>query len=226
MKNRSIPGFLVAALSIACVPSRADACWCGYSATVGDISITEPMPNAEDCPIGWDPEVVREWAMWMVRLNKVLPPGMTLESFGGEAIVRTKGGRRVTTLAWGGPYGGELPRLFSALVRLGKNRGRVRAARELQPRVFTVQVLASRSEEMAAEVSARAERAGDVETGFFWAGEAPADNPIAHVVTETDANGRVLHKVMVGAFLERRVAEASARVIEQRTGLATHVRLL
>lgn len=93
MRTRTGLACAVVALAIALTSRTADACWCGYSGTVGDVTITEPMPSFDDCPVAWEPAVVRAWATWLVRLDMVLPTGMRLESFAGEAsVTATPGG--------------------------------------------------------------------------------------------------------------------------------------
>jgi hypothetical protein len=84
-----------------------------------------------------------------------------------------------------------------------------------------------RRAQRASRASARVDRrASEIETGFFFVGDVPADNPTAHVVRERDARGRMLHKVLVGAYLDRASATASALELARKTGLETFVRPL
>jgi len=225
MRTRTGLACAVVALAITLSSRTADACWCGYSGTVRDVAITEPMPGSDDCPVAWDPVVVRAWATWLVRLDRVLPAGMRLESFAGEATVTaTPGGvpRTVAEISWGEDF----EALFAAIARLEADSTRVRVARQQEAKVFTVQVFATRSEARASRVSEQLDRAGEVDRGFFFAGNAPAANPAAHVIRETDARGRLLYKVLVGAFVDLASARASAQALTRQTTLETFVRQL
>lgn len=105
--------------------------------------------------------------------------------------------------------------LFREVARIvGASPADVARARSLETPVYVVQVgvFAERrgADALAAQVSSRDE----AEHGFLEAGGFPADNPEAHVVTI--ASARELHRVYVGAFVDRGEAEALAASLGER----------
>lgn len=216
MRLHALGAFVACALLFASKP--AEACWCGYAAGVGRVDVTQPMPNFDYCPVAWDPKVVRHWATWVVRLDAALPPGHTLEAFAGYAEVRSA--RGVAELEWK-----DLPDLFEEVSKLGSDPERAKRARKKNAQVFTVQIFASATDAGAERIAKAADEANFEDRGFFFAGGMPATNPVAHVVEES-VDGRLLRKVLVGAFLDRRDASVAARDLGRKLRLATFVRRL
>ncbi|AKV01353.1 hypothetical protein AKJ09_08016 [Labilithrix luteola] len=198
--------------------NEAKACWCGYSAHVGRAAVTEPMPNNDSCPVAWDPSVIREWATWIVRLDEVLPAGASLEAFGTPAVV--KSASEQLDVDWQ-----DLPGLFDGVAKLQSDSARVERARAMNAQVYTVQIFASATSAGAARIAERANEAEVEDDGFFFAGDVPATNPMAHVIEET-VRGRRMHKVLIGAFLDRPAALRTSHTLARNLGIPTFVRAL
>ncbi len=176
------------------------------------------MPNADHCPVDWDPAVIRAWATWLVRLDEILPAGARLEAFGTPAIVK-RGGEEVE-IEWS-----DLRELFDGVAKLQSDSARVTRARATSARVLTVQTFASATAAGAARLAEHANEMDIEDPGFFFAGNVPAMNPRAHVVEEA-VRGRRMHKVLIGAFLDRRAALRASRAIARTLGSPTFVRAL
>ena len=177
------------------VPVPALGCWDGFSARVRNVDM---MGGDEGS--SWTPELARELATWLGRIDALLPRDgsvsvriewseVTLESADGEA-----------TLRWNQR---SFPALFDRIataLRIGA-RARARARATLVP-VSTVQVASYLQRNQAEAVARRLSDHQRCEHGFLEVGGMPADNPRAHVLEETGADGRRLYRVVVGAFID------------------------
>ena len=198
--------------SLAATP-RAEACWDGYAAFVGRVSLSVPDDAA------WSPPLVREVALWGSRIDALLPPGTGLDSELGSVTYCKTGpagpcGESLADL----PYGVDpLPTLFGKTALLTHASGReIRRIMALTVLPLTVQVFASKSGRRAEALAASIDAAGAGDRGFINVGGFPANNPTAHVVAGKDAAGDPIHRVFVGAFLTRgdaALAEARARKV-------------
>ena len=197
MVARRVLPALVAAL-VLFVPSIADACWDGYSAQVGNVSA-----SGDDTT--WDEATVRNHALWLGRINALLPQNAQIVVQLG--FVTLDVGNTSDEFAW---HDGDYRTLFDAVAtRVGSSSEAKQRAMRTKTPVYVVQagafVKESRAEAWAAALSQRDE----AEYGFIQTGGFPADNPEAHVVTTSGK--RKLHRVYVGAFLQRTEAEKLAK---------------
>ena len=62
--------------------------------------------------------------------------------------------------------------------------------------------------------------------GMYDAGGFPAANPTVHVVSEEDANGRPVYRLVTGTFLTRAEADEVAREASAELGTTAFVRRL
>lgn len=195
---RVFPALVLALLVL--VPSQAFACWDGFRAHVGNV---DEMGNDTQ----WDEQTLRYHATWLGRIDALLPAGATLVSEHGFVTV-TIGGT-AQDLLW---HDGHYRTLFDTVARITRtSQTDVQRALRTDTPVYVVQVGAFVG---AARAHARADAISqgvDAEHGFFEAGGFPANNPAAHVVTITATNK--LHRVYVGAFVNRAEAESLAKRI-------------
>ncbi len=217
-----LPSLALALTSLLAAP-RAEACWDGYAAAVGRVSLSV----ADD--IAWTPSSVREIALWSARIDALLPPRTRLESeLGAVTFCNTlpdgQCGDSVAEL----PYSGDpLPALFgkTAIVTHASSK-EISRIMALSVAPLTVQVFASKSERRADAVAASIDAAGAGDHGFINVGGFPANNPTAHVVAGNDAAGNPIHRVFVGAFLDRKEAIAAEANVRKELGIKGFVRPL
>jgi hypothetical protein len=196
---------------------EAAACWDGYAATVGHVQIQHGMGSA-----AWSPEDARHAARWGARINALLPAGASLDVWTGETTCTSASGAcgSVSTIAVGAA---DLPQLFRAVARaFAVGPRRIRAARALDPRLFTVQLF-SGSARGAGALKKRIVDAGSGAHGFFEQGGFPAFNEQAHVLHA--AGSAEPYRVVTGIFLSRKEAEA-ARAALRGGGFSGFVREL
>jgi hypothetical protein len=182
------------ALAAFIAPRDAAACYDGWVAKVGDVSLVRAMAVGQ-----WTPDHARHAARWGTRLDELLPAGAELEVTNTEAFCSGACGS-VSTIAAGTD---DLPKLFREAARaFHVPPKRVRAAASAEAETFTVQLFAG----SARGASAMKKRVVDAEAGehgFFDEGGFPASNDPAHVIR--DARG--VHRTIVGVFLSREAAE-------------------
>jgi hypothetical protein len=202
--------------------SDASACWNGVSAHTERVGITE----IEDAP-SWSPARVRDYATWMKRIEALLPAGHSVYT-ADPVTVHLDGADEDSedddtyeSGNWGDPEG-----VFDAVVKLTKTKKKARRrALAIKADVFTVQVGALADAKLADELVERTARAESVEEGFFHV-EWDERAGYANVVNEPDAKGRVLYKVVSGAFLDEREARVVATKLSRELGVAAFVRKL
>ena len=179
--------------------TQAHACWDGFAASVGRVTVLESSENTE-----WEPRDVEETALWLGRLNALLPAAGSLHVEHGLGELDCGAGP--VEFAWQGGW----PQRFREVARQCQVTAseRARAMATVTP-VFTVQLAAThdqaQAERLAESVNARELDA----SGFIEVGGFPATNPSAHVVSEGS-----LHRVWVGAFVSREQAEQLAATLE------------
>lgn len=202
--------FSAVALGLALsVPSNASACWDGFYARVGNVD-----EMGDDT--SWDEATLRHHATWLGRVNALLSNDTTVASQHGF-VTLTVGGKS-HEFTWND---GNYATLFDLVARnVGASNTDIERAKRVETPVYVVQAGAFVNESRA-HTWAQSLSQGDVaEHGFFQAGGFPADNPEAHVVTIS--NGRKLHRVYVGAFVNR----AAAETVAKRLGRGAFVRAL
>lgn len=197
-----------------CAARSAHACWDGYSVRIGHIAFTGGSDH-------WDPEHARELALWARRLEVLLGPDGSLEVEGGygEACADSRCVEMDEDV--------RSPRaLFHAVARaLAIPAARRATALRVTAAPYSVQVAATRDGAVAERLAERLSR-GELPMGFFEAGGFPSDNPEAHVVKATAADGQTVFRVVVGAFIDRDEALAHVDEIAALTGLPTLLRAL
>lgn len=200
MRNSTLLAAGLSSLALLALSSPASACWDGYSAQVGNVMIMQAGPDA------FDPATARDIAAWAPRIDAVLGADTTLTSEHGFVDVVAPGHEEQ-----GRWEDGKMESLYRLAVRLSHRTAPRDAG--LAARPYTVQVFAARSYDNASAFAASLDAALDARTestdivGFYEAGGYPARHPLTHVITEKDADGRPIHRVVVGAFLR----EAEAR---------------
>jgi len=219
-RSTSLAVAAVVALALA-LPSRAYACWDGY---------TGSAPRASLCmmggPVNWSPATGRELADWLVRIAALVPPGSTANACeftisvceGGSSDRCLGGDKWERQTYW---------RFFRTVARLVKaTPALVRAALQKRATPFTVQVGVGYDERGARALATRLNRTKPAEHGFYEAGGFPADNDVAHVIAAQDDEGTPTYRVVVGAYLTRAEAKATVTQVRAETGVQGFVRPL
>jgi hypothetical protein len=202
---------------------RAQACWDGYSAFIGRVSLSVPDDAS------WSPPLAREVALWGSRIDALLPRGTRLDSELGSTSYCATGADGLCSEALVDLPGSvdDLPTLFGKTALLTRASPReIRRIMALTVAVLTVQVFASKSGRRAGALAAAIDAAGAGDHGFINVGGFPASNPTAHVIAGKDASGASIHRVVVGAFLTRGDAAIAEAGVRKALGLAGFVRPL
>ncbi len=189
---------LVLLASLLLAPTRARACWDGFAASLGHVSVLVASDETS-----WHPADVAETALWLGRVNALLPDNGSLELEHGYGSLDC--GQGPTDFAWRGGF----PQLFQQVAQQchATSRDRARAMSTVTP-VYTVQLAATRDEANADRIAEAVNARELAVSGFIDVGGFPAMNPVAHVVSEG-----AMHRVWVGAFLERTEAESVATLL-------------
>jgi hypothetical protein len=194
------------ALTLALPTSGARACWDGFHARVGAVEES----GGRLC---WSEREVRERALWLGRIDALLPSGASVVVTPGLARVTL--GSRVSEVAWAE---GRYASLFRAVARaLGASADDVLRARGEETPVYVVEVASFGGEEPARSYAA-ALTADGVAPGFVEVGpgaSSPASEgasaPVVHV--EPRDGG---YAVYVGAFVDADEAEAARAALGER----------
>lgn len=201
MSTTKLPSTLAwAALALALsfvVTAPARACWDGYHARVGDVEVAGG-------DMDWDPDTIAERARWLGRVDALLPDGATVFSYFGGVSVMVDG--TSTDFSWDDGHYLTLFREVARVVHASPET--IAAARALETPVYVVQTASFLDEARARAHADALSQRDDVGHGFIEVGGFPAENPVAHVVSI--ASARVVHRVYVGAFVDRAQAEALA----------------
>lgn len=189
------------ALALPAAPARA--CWDGFHARVGAVEET----GGQLC---WSEREVRERALWLGRIDALLPSGASVLVTPGVARVAL--GSRVTEVAWAD---GRYATLFRAVARaLEASADDVLRARGEETPVFVVEVASFEGEAhartYAAELAAGELAEDGVAPGFVEVGTATSA-PVVHVEPHGDG-----YAVYVGAFVNEAEAEAARAALGER----------
>lgn len=194
MQTMPTPVAFALALSLLLTPSSAYACWDGIYASMGHITIQQ----GEE--FEWNVTDLENYALWLGRVNALLPPNGELTAEFDVAELNC--GEDDLQITWNGSF----PRLFNQVAaHCHTTRAERTRAMSTVTTVYTVQAGAVQNEaganRLAASINARALDAH----GFIQIGGFPANNPTAHVISDG-----TVHRVWVGAFLDRAEAESVA----------------
>jgi hypothetical protein len=189
---------LLSLLLLTLVPRSGAACWDGVAARHGRVVVNE---HDQEGTSAWSPELVLHHARWIRRIDALLPPGASVELDHLWITLRCPAATD-NSLYWRGT----LPELFERVAaRCGVPAARRARALATTVTVYTVQVLATASELRAREVARAVDATERGAHGFIEVGGFPAFNPTAHVLSDGG-----VHRVVVGAFLDRGQAAALA----------------
>jgi hypothetical protein len=209
----------LAALTLATIPSTADACWDGVAISTERVTLAVPGDDT------WSPEDARRWAKWAGRIDALVPAGKTLSvTFGYVEICDdATGDCTEAEQTWDNDDPFTLFELTADV--LGASRKEIAHARRSAATPLTVQVAASNDLDAATKLAERINEAGLGLTGFLDVGGFPAFNAYAHVVESTGTE-TTAYQVVVGAFLHRDAATAAVVELEKELGMTGFVRVL
>lgn len=200
-----LAAILVAATTtvLTSVAPRAEACWDGYLANVGERVTLAGYDET------WSVERAREVATWGARIDGLLPDGAKLEAWlGFVTLDAATVDDADASFRWDGA---SYAALFDQVAaRLHSPWVVAHSARARTATVYTVQVGANADEAIAEAFAARTQDMHLGEHGFYEAGGFPNDNPTVHVVAATSPAGRPVYRVVVGAFLSASEANVCA----------------
>ncbi len=203
-------------LTLALSSATARACWDGHQASVGNVTLSS-------ADTAWSPTRARELAAWLARIDALLPAGTTLSAEHGYVSLCPSDGPSCEEWEWDER---SLAALFREVaVRAGASARTIRSARAIRRDVLVVQIAAFADRARADALETRISESGLGEPGFYEAGGFPANNPFAHVV-EAASGGRVVHRVVVGAFVDRQQAERVREGLARELGARAIVRPL
>jgi hypothetical protein len=197
-------------------PAPALACFDGYTASVGRVSVT--VSGGPE----WSRAFARDVASWLTRVDALLSAGDGATALFGDVTVTHAGIDR--DARW---RDDELPHLFDAVARLTRPSPAVRRAavsHVVVPR--TMQTFASHDPAAAVRFARSINDRQLGEEGFLSVGGFPALHDTAHVVDAVDAAGRPLFRVFVGAFLDGTSAQRAALSLAHDAGVHGFVRAL
>lgn len=206
-----------AILLSAAMPRPASACWDGTRIETPRLMMMGPDAR-------WRPERAREVAKWAPRVDALLAE-IDLSAAIYWDVIELSDGTHIPI---------RHQSLERAFIEIARHRGVSRDVRRralAAPRGLTVQVAATRDRARADALAARLNDENHPDGpagahGMYEAGGFPSVNDTAHVVTELDASGREVHRVIVGTFLDRAEAERVAAEVAQRSGSLAFARRL
>jgi len=191
---------IIIGLAQALSPSQAAACWDGTRLHYGKVMI-------DGGGMTWDPKLAASAAIWMPRIDAILP------------------GTDRYYFEWGTAYfdagveihypEGRLDILFRRLANhQGLSRAERRAAMRAGGHAYTVQLGAFSTEEAASRYAnglwndAYASETSIGAFGVYEVGGFPAENSTLYVIEGDNAEGETVYRVVSGAFSERGAAAA------------------
>ncbi|NUP09492.1 MAG: hypothetical protein HOW73_25865 [Polyangiaceae bacterium] len=180
-------------------PSSAHACWDGYDASIGPLTILQAESAGS-----WSPAQARLVARWGTRIARLLPVDAKLSIELGSAWCEGNGCGSVTG------FDVDLDRWQNTFDEIAKQFAVSKAVRddalEADPEVYTVQVFAG-TLVGARDLKEKVIGLGGDFFGFYAAGGYPANKDDAHIL----GDGTSVHRVVVGAYLSKTEAEAAAK---------------
>ncbi len=225
--QRSVALGLATALLTLAAPWPAAACVEAVTVATERVTISDA-----NLPDNWREPTVRDAALWVRRLERLLPAGTTLAvEFGAVELCEDANADDVRCVdvspAW---RDGQWPTLFRIVAHaLAASPEQMRRALAVRARPLTVEVASTADRAYADGLAARlldALGAYPEAHGFVQLGGRPADLPVAHVLTAPDPHGGRLYRVVVGAFLDRVEADAVRLLVATEAGLAGRVKPL
>ncbi len=205
-------------------PRPAEACWDGYSATVGHVSIAQASEGT------WSSDQALLLAEWMTKTDAMLPPHVELVSEHGQIRLQEEGlADPIAQGTWSGSDVRELFRKAGQLLGARRVVDARRASTMIVGPTYTLQLLAVTSHASAERFASVTNERADtlvLKGSFYSAGGYPAIHPVAHVI-DVDAAGQrdgYTH-VVAGAFLNEQSARAAAAELKKQ-GVAAFARRL
>ncbi|WP_181198033.1 SPOR domain-containing protein [Enhygromyxa salina] len=203
-------------------PSTAAACWDGISLKTERLSASIYDESAE-----WSVDEAHRYANWMARVEALLPEGVEASYFFGG--FEFTGAGDLCELAVSADFDGsiEFNEVFDVVARsCGSTKAEIKAARAIEAPVYTVQLLSTSDEDAAKSAAYAINDLGEYWHGFYEVGGFPDTNPSAHVEPATLDDGRVVYRVIVGAFTSAAAAKATRADIQATLGREGMVRRL
>jgi hypothetical protein len=196
-------------------PEPAAACWDGLLVERDNmfVQIDVSTPWYVDVQIAAD---------WVTRIDALLPAGAELTvTFGLVDIVDPQGTCVMVTAEEVDDFEAAFARVASAC---GSSEAEIAAARDLEGELFTLQLLSTR-DRAKAEATVEAINESQCEwQGFYSEGAFPGANRCAELETIWQADGREVHRVLVGNYLDRVTAELDRAEISGELGIEAMVR--
>lgn len=203
MQRRSVR-LAAAAVVVATAASAhtAFACWDGYAATVGHMSIQTAMGG----PVTWNPTDAHVATLWAKRIDALLPPGVDL-TFNGSIVC--SGERCPPDTAWNLPFDASYGEVFLAVANaFGATAAQRGAALQLEFPLYTVQVFAgTKAGALALRDRMNGMDLGTIADGVFEEGGFPSYNPPVHAIA--DADDPTLFRVVVEEYGDLATAKAA-----------------
>lgn len=221
---------LLSILLISLTPTPASACWDGFSAELGKVSIEgEVHPESEP---EWQIGQARALARWGTRLNALLPHDSSLDiAFLSVTLCVPRHRHKCAEIPapWWKEAGDASPaqldhwlgRAFALVAtRIRATPRRIAVARRASSTLFTVQVGSYRSRGLAER---QVEQLNHMvrynylpweSRSFYVAGGFPALDDVAHLLP-CRIKGHVWHRVVVGEFTSLKNAMSYRAAIER-----------
>ncbi|MFV8753757.1 SPOR domain-containing protein [Nannocystaceae bacterium ST9] len=202
---------LLSTFALTLVPNTADACWDGiYAASEKtELRILEGDAWAANADL-------ESAADWLTRIDALLPGDARLSVDMGYVDLTSESG---TCSLIDPPEIGDFEQLFDLVAAsCQRSKAEIASAREQSASLYTVQLLSTREREAAEALIEELETEGCSWHGFYEQGGFPSFNPCASIETATLADGREVHRVLVGNYLSRADAELDRRSIRADLG--------
>ena len=204
-------------------PIPAAACWDGISVGRERVGVMIDDEQAQ-----WSVDEAHRYANWLAQVEALLPEGAEASYFfGGIELAGDDGG--ACELVLDEDFDGYVAfaEMFDVVARSCQStQGEIATALAIEAPVYTVQLLSTTHEDAAQSVAYAISERGEDWHGFYEVGGFPAFNDSAHVLPATLDDGRVVYRVVVGAFLTSEAAEATRAQIQDTLGREGMVRRL
>jgi hypothetical protein len=206
-----------AALALALLtPKPAVACWDGLLLAHDSTTIQIDVGSR------WYVDV-ESAADWMVRFDALLSADAELEIVFGSIFITDASG--TCSEAEIVEEADDFEEAFALVARAcGRSKADVAAARKLEGDLFTVQLLSTSDRAKAESTIEHLEGNMCSWSGFYTEGAFPGITTCAELETVVLADGREVHRVLVGNFLDRASAELVRAEIDDELGVGSMVR--